>query len=144
MTLSNPLVLIEIIGCCEVIEERLDTTQTNSSLSERERRKSARPRPVIENLCVAHGYRRSGIAIALVHACEKAVRPWLGHDEVFAQVEDNNAQALRLFRKCGYQPLFADPTCTKVILDDTLLAKEINVTKLMMRKILDDGNEFVF
>ena len=95
-------------------------------------------------MCIAHGYRRSGIALALVHACENAVRPWPGNDEVFAQVEDDNAHALRLFRKCGYQPLFADPTCTKMILDDTLLAKEINVTKLMMRKILDDGNEFIF
>mmetsp|Transcript_20661 Transcript_20661/g.35504 ORF Transcript_20661/g.35504 Transcript_20661/m.35504 type:complete len:306 (-) Transcript_20661:170-1087(-) len=130
----------EIIGCCEVIEEQLDIIPSPNSeitISERERRKTARPRPVIENLCVDRKYRRSGIGVALVRACEKAVEAWPGHNEIFAQVEDNNYCAFDLFtKKCGYQLLFADPTCTEVMLEDAFFAKEITVTKRMLRKFL--------
>jgi len=67
---------LEIIGCCGVIEERLDIsmqgTRFGAMKSERERRKTARPRPVIENLCVKKEYRKSGVGIALLRACEKA------------------------------------------------------------------------
>ena len=130
---------MEIIGCCEVIEERLDVSPRPNfdfTVSERERRKNARPRPVIENLCVKREYRQSGVGIALVQACEKAVQLWPGYDEIFAQVEDGNAKASHLFRKCGYQSLFADPTCTEVVLNSALFGKEVMVTKWMMRKML--------
>lgn len=145
----------EIIGCCEVIEEKLDvlmatttatkqpmsssSTTARSSSSERERRKTARPRPIIENLCVKGEYRRSGVGIALLHACETAVhRLWgIGQDQIFAQVLEDNHRAYGLFvNKCGYQFLFEDPTCTEVVLDDTLFAKEVVVTKRMLRKFL--------
>mmetsp|Transcript_26745 Transcript_26745/g.49189 ORF Transcript_26745/g.49189 Transcript_26745/m.49189 type:complete len:176 (+) Transcript_26745:367-894(+) len=126
-----------IVGCCEVIEEQLDITMSPKiTVSERERRKTARLRPVIENLCVKQEYRRSGVGIALAHACEEAVRLWPGHSEIFAQVEDENTRAYHLFRKCGYQFLFADPTCTEVVLENALFAKEVKVTKRMMRKFL--------
>ncbi|KAL7539588.1 hypothetical protein ACHAXR_010201, partial [Thalassiosira sp. AJA248-18] len=134
-----------IVGCCEVIEENFDLTQQPNSefaISERERRKTARLRPVIENLCVKQEYRRSGVGIALVRACEEAVHPWLGNGEIFAQVDDDNTRAYDLFRKCGYQYLFSDPTCTKMILDGTLFAKETIVTKRMMRKILENGEDY--
>lgn len=139
----------EIIGCCEVLEEKLDTKQPSSkeiTTTERERRKSSRLRPVIENLCVKGEYRRSGVGIALVSACEEAVRSWPGVDgaEIFTQVDEDNNRAYNLFRKMGYQCLFADPTCTKVILSDALFVKDITITKLMMRKILDSGEEFLF
>lgn len=139
-------ILIEIIGCCEVIEERLDIIQRPDStitISERERRKTARLRPVIENLCVKKEYRQSGVGVALVHACEKDVQLWPGNDEIFAQVDDANINAYQLFRKCGYQFLFADPTCIEVVLDGALFAKETMVTKRMMRKFLDHGNGFL-
>ncbi|KAL9178707.1 hypothetical protein ACHAXT_003838 [Thalassiosira profunda] len=129
----------EIVGCCEVIEERLDT-QHPGTASERERRKTARPRPVIENMCVKPEHRRTGTGMALVKACGETVRQWLGHDEIFAQVEENNTPALRLFERCGYSVLFADPTCTKVTLDGALFSEE-TVTKVLMRKLLDGGNE---
>ena len=77
--------------------------------------------------------------MALVRACEETVRQWLGHDEIFAQVEESNTAALRLFERCGYSILFADPTCTKVTLDGALLGEE-TVSKVLMRKLLDDGN----
>ncbi|KAL7428689.1 hypothetical protein ACHAXH_002000 [Discostella pseudostelligera] len=129
-----------IIGCCEVIEERIDTSQRPSTISERERRKTARHRPVIENLCVMEGYRKCGVGIALIQACENAVvqlsRGGGGYEEVFTQVDIDNTKAINLFRKCGYQDHFADPTCTKVVLD-SLFANETTVTKLMMRKMLD-------
>lgn len=131
----------EIIGCCEVIKERIDTSQRPSTISERERRKTARHRPVIENLCVKEGYRKCGVGIALLQACENAVvqnsRGGGGDEEVFTQVDIDNTKAVNLFRKCGYQDHFADPTCTKVVLDKSLFAFETSVTKLMMRKMLN-------
>ncbi len=131
----------EIVGCCEVIEERLDISQQPSSTrSERERNKTARRRPVIENLCVKRGYRRSGIGAALVRECECAVRRHWGQGEIFSQVDEDNIDAYNLFRKRGYSCLFVDRTCTKVVLEDVLLAKEVAVTKRMMRKILNDHN----
>jgi len=111
----------------------------NITVSERERRKSARPRPVIENLCVKREYRRSGVGIALLHACEKAVQLWPGQGEIFAQVGDDNSPAYNLFRRCGYQFLFADPTCMEMVLNDALFAKEVVMTKWTMRKFLLDG-----
>ena len=134
-------IYLEIIGVCEVIEERLDTSlqQMPSSITEKERRKRGRIRAVIENLCVKADYRQSGVGRALVQACEKDVQQWLGHDEIFSQVDIDNANAYQLFRKCGYHLLFEDPTCKKIIMDDSsLLPKEVTVTKRMMRKILGD------
>lgn len=127
----------EIVGCCEVIEDRLDIfkSQSDNVRSERERRKTARPRPVIENLCVKQEYRRSGIGANLLQACEDAVKLWPGY-EIFAQVEEGNSSAFELFTKRGYQYLFADPTCTEVRLDNATFGREVSVTKRMMRKFL--------
>ena len=137
-----------MIGCCEVIKERLDIAPQRSNskitINERERIKTARPRPVIENLCVKREYRQSGVGAALVTACERAVQQhWLGQYDMFAQVDDDNIRAYSLFRKCGYQFLFADPTCAKMVLDDALSAKEITITKQIMRKTLEGGNDFL-
>jgi len=129
----------EIIGCCEVVEEQLDiiTSPTaNITLSERQRRKTARHRAIIENLCVRQSHRRSGVGTALVHACEQAVKVWPGHHEIFSQVGDHNIQAYSLFLKRGYQFLFADPTCSEVTLDDAFFAKEVVVKKSVLRKFL--------
>ena len=86
------------------------------------------------------GYRKCGVGIALIQACENAVvqlsRGGGGYEEVFTQVDIDNTKAINLFRKCGYQDHFADPTCTKVV-PDSLFANETTVTKLMMRKMLD-------
>ena len=124
----------EIIGCCEIIEERIDTSQRSSTRSERERRQTARHRPIIENLCVKEGYRKCGVGIALIQACENAVVQFSrgGCDEVFTQVESGNSKAYNLFRKCGYQDHFTDPTCTIVALDISPFAsKEIASTPML-------------
>ncbi|KAL7461056.1 hypothetical protein ACHAXS_001492, partial [Conticribra weissflogii] len=131
----------EIVGCCEVIEERLDVSpisKLKATISERERNKAARRRPLIENLSVKKDYRRSGIGVALLKACEESVRSWVPfHDEVFAQVELENDCALEFFERCGYQILFDDPTCKRIVIDGTIFMKEATVTKVMMRKPLD-------
>lgn len=129
----------EIVGCCEVAEEQLDILMSPTSTitrSERERRKTARHRAIVENLCVGQQYRRSGVGMALVHACERAVQCWPGHDEIFAQVKQDSMQAYHLFLKRGYRCLFADPTCKEVTLENAMFAKEVVVTKLMLRKFL--------
>jgi hypothetical protein len=76
----------EIVGCCEVIEERLDLSLlqqqqqqqqqsfteilgSKSKQREQRRRKSnnnARHRPIIENLCVKRTYQRMEIGAALI------------------------------------------------------------------------------
>mmetsp|Transcript_5138 Transcript_5138/g.9488 ORF Transcript_5138/g.9488 Transcript_5138/m.9488 type:complete len:302 (+) Transcript_5138:212-1117(+) len=137
---SNKNEVHEIVGCCEVIEERLDVSPTPTSkgaISERERNKTARRRPLIENLSVKKEYRRSGIGVALLKACEESVRSWVPfHDEVFTQVEVENDRALRFFERCGYQKLFEDSTCKRIVIDGTIFIKEAPVTKIMLRKKL--------
>lgn len=145
----------EIIGYCEVVEERLDLRPGNNNSSinerrqnERERRRTARLRPVISNLSVRENARRCGVASDLVEACEEAVRSsWRlespssssssmtrMHNEVFAQVEDGNVAAKKFFGRRGYVEMFADPTCKKVVLDGSLFPREVTLTKVTMSK----------
>jgi len=58
------------------------------------------------------------------------------HDEVFTQVEVENDRALRFFERCGYQKLFEDSTCKRIVIDGTIFIKEAPVTKIMLRKKL--------
>ena len=94
-------------------------------------------RAVIENLCVRADYRKCGVGMSLIQACEEdVVQSWPGYDEVFTQVEVGNTKAYQLFQKCGYHLMFDDSTCTKIVLDDSILPKEVTVKKHLMRKIL--------
>lgn len=87
-------------------------------------------------------YRRNGIGVDLVIACERAVQTWIPrHDEVYAQVEEDNTSAINLFSQCGYTSLFVDPTCSKVILDDNLFGKQTSVSKVMFRKFLSNDSD---
>lgn len=134
----------QIIGCCEVIEEKLDINYNPKSetiISERERKKTARYRPVIENLAVKREFRRNGIALALLNAIEADVKTWIPiHDEVFAQVKEGNIPALEFFKKQGFTALFVDPTCTQIELDGIFM-KETTVSKVMTRKILHNDEQ---
>jgi len=135
--------LVDIIGVCEVIEDRLSIhpPSTTNEVSEKERRRTSRMRAVIENLCVRADYRKCGVGMSLVQACEEDVESsWPGYDEVFTQVEVGNTKAYQLFQKCGYHIMFDDSTCTKIVLDDSILPKEVTVKKHLMRKILDTDN----
>lgn len=135
----------DIIGCCEVIEEKFDVKYLENSNKniKRNRKKNGRMRPIIENLSVNTGYRRRGIGLDLVSACECAVQGWIPkHDAIFAQVEEDNVSAFKLFGLCGYKALFTDPTSTKVSLDATLFVREIPVSKVTLRKFLDNDANF--
>ena len=130
---------VDIIGVCVVIEDRLSIQppSTTNEVSEKERRRTSRMRAVIENLCVRADYRKCGVGMSLIQACEEdVVQSWPGYDEVFTQVEVGNTKAYQLFQKCGYHLMFDDSTCTKIVLDDSILPKEVTVKKHLMRKIL--------
>jgi ribosomal protein S18 acetylase RimI-like enzyme len=134
----------EIIGCCEVIEDRIDLSNKldSNANTTRRQKKNSRLRPIIENLTVKPEYRRNGIGLDLVNACEQAVQTWFPkHEEVYAQVEEDNTSAIDLFRQCGYTSLFVDPTCTKVVLDDNLFGRQMTISKVMFRKFLSSNDD---
>jgi ribosomal protein S18 acetylase RimI-like enzyme len=56
----------------------------------------------LSNLTVAAGYRRSGLATALIKACEEQVITW-GKDHLYLHVMGNNASARRLYLRSGYR-----------------------------------------
>ncbi|EOD13763.1 hypothetical protein EMIHUDRAFT_212242 [Emiliania huxleyi CCMP1516] len=62
---------------------------------------AATPQPVVFNLCVAPAARRRGIARRLLSQCESAAQRW-GEGGLFLKVEHDNAAALSLYRRLGY------------------------------------------
>ena len=119
--------LSEIIGCCEVIEERIVIEQN----------KAPRVRPIIENLAVKEEYRRKGIAKALLEAVEQNVQTWIPfHDEIYAQVEEDNLKAKEFFTGKNFEVVYADNDCKKDDLEG-LTFRQTTITKFMLRKALD-------
>ncbi len=109
-----------IIGCCEVIEERVVISQEAGAVP--------RVRPIIENMAVKEEYRRQGVGKALLEACEQAMQTWIPfHDDICAQVEEGNDKALQFFSNKGYEVLFTDKTCTKDF-------SRTNISKIMLSK----------
>lgn len=109
-----------IIGCCEVIEERIVISQQAGAVP--------RVRPIIENLAVKKEYRRQGVGEALLDACEQTIQTWIPfHDDICAQVEEGNDKALQFFSNKGYEVLFTDKSCTKDF-------SRTNISKIMLRK----------
>lgn len=116
----------EIVGCSEVIEERVIISQD----------RNARVRPIVENLAVKEEYRRQGVGKALLEACEKNVQTWIPlHDHLFAQVEDGNTEARDFFINRGYEVVFSDTDCKKDDLEG-LAFRQTKITKFMLRKVL--------
>jgi ribosomal protein S18 acetylase RimI-like enzyme len=110
----------EVIGCCEVIEERVVISQQAGAVP--------RVRPIIENLAVKEEYRRQGVGKALLDACEQAMQTWIPfHDDICAQVEEGNDKALQFFSNNGYEVLFTDQSCTKDF-------SRTNISKIMLKK----------
>ncbi len=56
----------------------------------------------LSNLTVDAGYRRSGLATALIKACEEQVITW-GKEHLYLHVMGNNASARRLYLRSGYR-----------------------------------------
>mmetsp|Transcript_25520 Transcript_25520/g.51183 ORF Transcript_25520/g.51183 Transcript_25520/m.51183 type:complete len:254 (-) Transcript_25520:33-794(-) len=120
--------LTEIIGCCEVIEERIAISQEQ---------KSPRVRPIIENLAVKEEYRRQGVGKALLEACEQNVQTWIPfHDDIFVQVEDGNLKANEFFMDNNFKVVYSDDDCKKDDLEG-LAFSQTTITKFMLRKVLD-------
>lgn len=121
--------LSEIIGCCEVIEERIVISQ--------EQNKSPRIRPIIENLAVDETYRRQGVGKALLEAVEENVQTWIPfHDDIFAQVEAGNLNAKEFFIGNNFEVVFIDRDSKKDDIEG-LAFSQTTITKLMLRKSLD-------
>jgi len=119
--------LKEIIGCCEVIEERIAISQEQTS---------PRVRPIIENLAVNEEYRRQGVGKALLEACEQNVQTWIPfHDDIFAQVEDGNLKAKEFFMDNNFKVVYSDDDCKKDDLEG-LAFSQTTITKFMLRKVL--------
>lgn len=119
--------LTEIIGCCEVIEERIVIEQN----------KAPRVRPIIENLAVKKEYRRQGVAKALLEAVEQNVQTWIPfHDDIYAQVEEDNLKAKEFFTGNNFEVVYADDDCKKDDLEG-LTFRQTTITKFMLRKVLD-------
>eukprot|EP00984_Skeletonema_dohrnii_P017907 scaffold8250_cov118-Skeletonema_dohrnii-CCMP3373.AAC.8 len=120
--------LAEIIGCCEVIEERIAISQEQ---------KSPRVRPIIENLAVKEEYRRQGVGKALLEACEQNAQTWIPfHDDIFAQVEESNLKAKEFFMDNNFKVVYSDDDCKKDDLEG-LAFSQTTITKFMLRKVLD-------
>ena len=121
--------LTNIIGCCEVIEERI-------IISKEKNANAQRIRPIIENLAVKEEYRRQGVAKALLEAVEQNVQTWIPlHDDIYTQVEETNPQAKEFFLGNNYEVVYVDIDCKKDDLNG-LLFSQTKITKLMMRKVL--------
>eukprot|EP00986_Skeletonema_menzelii_P019737 scaffold29029_cov166-Skeletonema_menzelii.AAC.4 len=121
--------LTEIIGCCEVIEERI--------VISREQNKTPRVRPIIENLAVKEEYRRQGVGKALLEAVQQNVQTWIPyHDDIYAQVEEDNLKAKEFFVGNNFEVVFADNDCKKDDLEG-LTFRQTTITKFMLRKALD-------
>ena len=121
--------LTEIIGCCEVIEERI--------VISREQNKTPRVRPIIENLAVKEAYRRQGVGKALLEAVQQNVQTWIPfHDDIYAQVEEDNLKAKEFFVGNNFEGVFADNDCKKDDLEG-LTFRQTTITKFMLRKTLD-------
>ena len=126
------LVLGKIIGYCEVIEKNFGLGGKFSS---------DKPRPYLANLSVSKSARQSGIGSKLLDACDEVVRDWkAGHTTIVLQVEEDNTDAIRFYKKRGWEFVYADPTCRRFDTSGFFL-KESRITKYAMVKQIDDGND---
>ncbi|WP_416676490.1 GNAT family N-acetyltransferase [Egbenema bharatensis] len=58
--------------------------------------------PYLSNLAVLTECRRKGVALQLLHTCERIVLDW-GFQEIYLHVLENNHRARRLYWKAGYR-----------------------------------------
>lgn len=68
-------------------------------------KESDAPRPYLSDLAVLPGYRRKGVAQALIQECETEIKLWK-KNELFLRVERKNNGALEMYKtKLGYEAL---------------------------------------
>lgn len=125
------LALGEIIGYCEVIEKNFGLGDKISS---------GKPLPYLANLSVSKTARQSGIGSNLLDVSEEVARDWKA-DRMVLQVEEDNADAIRFYKKRGWQFVYADPTCRRFDTSGFFL-KESRITKYaMVKQIGSDDND---
>jgi ribosomal protein S18 acetylase RimI-like enzyme len=62
------------------------------------------PRPYLSDLAVDAGFRRRGIARALIELCERMVVETLNQSSLYMRVERDNSNAMTMYQKLLYQP----------------------------------------
>ena len=134
----------EIIGYCEVSEKNFGLGDNFDETRRRRRRQddTKMTRPYLSNLSVAGTARNSGVGSRLLDAGERAVRNWknANHTEIVLQVEEDNQNAIRFYKRRGWEFVFADPTCRRYDTSGFFL-RECRVTKYAMIKRLDTVGE---
>lgn len=121
---QTKLFLGEIIGYCEVIEKNFGLGQMSSG----------KPLPYLANLSVSKNARQSGVGSKLLQVSEDVVRDWKAdHTTMVLQVEEDNTDAIRFYKKRGWQFVYADPTCRRYDTSGFFL-KESRITKYAMVK----------
>ncbi|KAL7505557.1 hypothetical protein ACHAXN_003011 [Cyclotella atomus] len=126
---QTKLVLGEIIGYCEVIEKNFGLGEMSSG----------KPVPYLANLSVSKSARQSGVGSKLLEVSEDVVRDWkAGHATMVLQVEEDNTDAIRFYKKRGWQFVYADPTCRRYDTSGFFL-KESRITKYAMVKQIESN-----
>jgi len=94
-----------------------------------------RKRPILTNLSVCAEARKSGVGSKLVEWCERTVMKEWSTYEIVLEVEDDNENAKRFYRKRGYEWLYDDPTSRRYDLSGLWL-REVRCKRNVMRKLL--------
>jgi ribosomal protein S18 acetylase RimI-like enzyme len=115
-------------------EEIVTTYEYNTSLSGNDRPM----RPVLTNLAVLKGARRSGIGSKLVDACETHVRKDWNMNEIILEVEDYNTKGLEFYQKAGFDVLFSDPASRRYDINSSLWLKKVRCRREIMRKVYNN------
>lgn len=100
---------------------------------------SENPVPYLANLSVSKAARQSGIGSKLLEVSEDVARDW-DAELMVLQVEEDNADAIRFYKKRGWEFVYADPTCRRFDTSGFFL-KESRITKYaMVKQISSNGN----
>ena len=84
----------EIIGFVDVDSRPLDKSKE----------KDGPPRPYLSDLAVHTGWRRKGVARALIQKCEEKAKTWK-KCELYLRVEEKNQPALQMYHSLGYDAI---------------------------------------
>lgn len=126
------LVLGEIVGYCEVIEKNFGLGEKMST---------GKTVPYLANLSVSKYARQTGVGSKLLEVSEEVVRDWkTSQTRMVLQVEEDNTDAIRFYKKRGWTFLYADPTCRRFDTSGFFL-KESRITKYAMVKQIRTNND---
>jgi len=86
----------------------------------------------ISNLAVGLRYRRRGIALRLLKACETVARDW-GFDHLYLHVMEDNWDARQLYHKAGFHLQQAESTPLSVL--------GLQPRRLLLKKVLGSSSQ---